>query len=166
MFAAMALMKNKTKIAINLTATKASNSFKFTSSLLIKESVQTPSPLKASVRITILIIERTNSIGVLKTLGADNNQIRAIFINYTLLIIIPGLIVGNLIGIGLLLIQKYFGIIKLNPKEYYISTVPVDLNLGYILALSLGILVVSAISLIVPSYLISRISPAKVVKYN
>ena len=116
--------------------------------------------------LLILIIERTNSIGVLKTLGADNNQIRAIFINYTLLIIIPGLIVGNLIGIGLLLIQKYFGIIKLNPKEYYISTVPVDLNLGYILALSLGILVVSAISLIVPSYLISRISPAKVVKYN
>ena len=116
--------------------------------------------------LLILIIERTNSIGVLKTLGADNNQIRAIFINYTLLIIIPGLIVGNLIGIGLLLIQKYFGIIKLNPKEYYISTVPVDLNLGYILALSFGILVVSAISLIVPSYLISRISPAKVVKYN
>ena len=116
--------------------------------------------------LLILIIERTNSIGVLKTLGANNNQIRAIFINYTLLIIIPGLIVGNLIGIGLLLIQKYFGIIKLNPKEYYISTVPVDLNLGYILALSLGILVVSAISLIVPSYLISRISPAKVVKYN
>ena len=116
--------------------------------------------------LLILIIERTNSIGVLKTLGANNNQIRAIFINYTLLIIIPGLIVGNLIGIGLLLIQKYFGIIKLNPREYYISTVPVDLNLGYILALSLGILVVSAISLIVPSYLISRISPAKVVKYN
>ena len=54
----MALMKNKTKIAINLTTTKASNSFKFTSSLLIKESVQTPSPLKASVRITILIIEK------------------------------------------------------------------------------------------------------------
>ena len=116
--------------------------------------------------LLILIIERTNSIGVLKTLGADNNQIRAIFINYTLLIIIPGLIVGNLIGIGLLFIQKYFGIIKLNPKEYYISTVPVDLNLGYILTLSLGILVVSALSLIVPSYLISRISPAKVVKYN
>ena len=116
--------------------------------------------------LLILIIERTNSIGVLKTLGADNNQVRAIFINYTLLIIIPGLIVGNLIGIGLLFIQKYFGIIKLNPKEYYISTVPVDLNLGYILTLSLGILVVSALSLIVPSYLISRISPAKVVKYN
>ena len=54
----MALMKNKIKITINLTATKASNSFKFTSSLLIKESVQTPSPLKASVRITILIIEK------------------------------------------------------------------------------------------------------------
>lgn len=116
--------------------------------------------------LLILIIERTNSIGVLKTMGANNNQIRAIFINYTLLIIIPGLLVGNGIGLGLLLIQKYFGIIKLNPQEYYVSVVPVDLNPIYIVGISLGILLVSAISLVLPSYLISKISPAKVVKYN
>ncbi len=116
--------------------------------------------------LLILIIERTNSIGVLKTLGANNQQIRAIFINYTLLIMVPGLIIGNVIGIGLLLIQKFFGIIKLNPENYYVSTVPVDLNPIYIMGISLGILLVSAVALILPSYLISKISPVKVIKYD
>ncbi len=116
--------------------------------------------------LLILIIERTNSIGMLKTLGATNGQIRTIFINYTLMIMVPGLIFGNLIGIGFLLIQKYFGLIKLNPENYYLSVVPVDLNLLYIFAISVGILIVSAVSLILPSYLISKISPVKVLKYN
>jgi lipoprotein-releasing system permease protein len=116
--------------------------------------------------LLILIIERTNSIGVLKTLGATNGQIRAVFINYTLLIMIPGLIIGNVIGLGLLLLQKFFGIIKLNPENYYVSTVPVDLNPIYILAISVGILIISAIALILPSYLISKISPVKVIKYD
>jgi len=114
----------------------------------------------------ILIIERTNSIGILKTMGATNGQIRAIFINYTLLIIVPGLVLGNLIGLGLLSLQKYFGIISLNPKEYYISTVPVEFNIIHILGVSAGILVISAISLILPSYIISRISPARTVRYD
>ena len=116
--------------------------------------------------LLILIIERTNSIGMLKTLGATNGQIRAIFINYTLLIMIPGLIIGNVIGLGLLLMQRFFGIIKLNPENYYVSVVPVDLNPIYILAISLGILLISAFALILPSYLISKISPVKAIKYN
>ena len=116
--------------------------------------------------LLILIIERTNSIGMLKTLGATNGQIRAVFINYTLLIMVPGLIFGNVIGIGLLLIQRFFGIVKLNPENYYVSTVPVDLNPIYIIAISVGILAVSALALILPSYLISKISPVKAIKYN
>ena len=116
--------------------------------------------------LLILIIERTNSIGMLKTLGATNGQIRAIFINYTLLIMIPGLIVGNVIGLGLLLIQRFFGIIKLNPENYYVSVVPVDLNPIYIIGISLGILLISAFALILPSYLISKISPVIAIKYN
>ncbi|MBP7172705.1 MAG: ABC transporter permease [Cloacibacterium sp.] len=116
--------------------------------------------------LLILIIERTNSIGLLKTLGANNAQIRAIFINYTLMIMVPGLVIGNLIGLGLLFIQKFFGVIKLNPENYYVSTVPVDLNPVYILVISLGILAISGISLILPSYLISKISPVKSIKYN
>lgn len=116
--------------------------------------------------LLILIIERTNSIGILKTLGANNRQIRAIFINYTLIIMIPGLIIGNIIGIGLLLIQKFWGIIKLNPENYYVSVVPVSLSPLYILLISIGILVISGFALIVPSYLISKISPVKTIKYN
>lgn len=116
--------------------------------------------------LLILIIERTNSIGMLKTLGATNGQIRAIFINYTLLIMVPGLFIGNIVGLELLLMQHFFGFIKLNPENYYVSTVPVDLNPVYILAISLGILLVSAFALILPSYLISKISPVKAIKYN
>ena len=116
--------------------------------------------------LLILIIERTNSIGLLKTFGASNAQIRSIFINYTLIIMIPGLLAGNVIGIGLLLIQKYTGIIKLDPENYFISTVPVDLNPLYIISISVGIFIVSGIAMILPSYLISRISPLKAIKYS
>lgn len=116
--------------------------------------------------LLILIIERTNSIGLLKTLGATNAQIRATFINYTLIIMVPGLLYGNAIGLGLLLIQKFFGIIKLNPENYYVSTVPVDLNPAMILSISAGILLISGLALIIPSYLISKISPVKSIKYS
>lgn len=116
--------------------------------------------------LLILIIERTNSIGLLKTFGASNAQIRSIFINYTLLIMVPGLLAGNVIGIGLLLIQKYTGFIKLDPENYFISTVPVDLNPVYIISVSVGIFIVSGIAMILPSYLISRISPLKAIKYS
>lgn len=116
--------------------------------------------------LLILIIERTNSIGLLKTLGASNGQIRTIFINYTLLIMVPGLLAGNVIGLGLLLLQKYFGILKLNPENYYVSEVPVDLNPLLIFSISAGILLVSAIALILPSYLISKITPVRAIKYS
>ncbi|RKT01483.1 ABC transporter permease [Chryseobacterium defluvii] len=116
--------------------------------------------------LLILIIERTNSIGLLKTLGASNSQIRATFINYTLIIMIPGLLYGNVIGLGLILLQKFFGIIKLNPENYYVSTVPVDLDPVAIISISAGILIISALALIIPSYLISKISPVKAIKYN
>lgn len=116
--------------------------------------------------LLILIIERTNSIGMLKTLGATNGQIRAIFINYTLFIMVPGIVLGNVIGLSLLLIQRFFGIVKLNPDNYNISEVPVELNPLYIIAISVGMLIVSAFVLIIPSYLISRISPVKAIKYQ
>ncbi len=116
--------------------------------------------------LLFLIIERTNSIGLLKTLGSSNGQIRRIFINYTLLIMIPGLIIGNVIGLLLLTLQKVFGIVTLNPEEYYISTVPVDLNPLIPLLISAGILLISAVALIVPSYLISKISPVKSLRYS
>jgi lipoprotein-releasing system permease protein len=71
---------------------------------------------------------------------------------------IPGLLYGNLIGIGLLLLQRFFGIIQLNPDNYYVSVVPVDLNPLYFLLISIGMLVIAALALIIPSYLISNIA--------
>lgn len=116
--------------------------------------------------LIILIIERTNSIGMLKTLGASNNQIRKIFINYTLIIMVPGLVIGNIIAIILLYIQKIFKIIKLNPDNYYVSSVPVYINFWHIGIISILAIVISGIVLLFPSYLISKISPIKALKFQ
>lgn len=116
--------------------------------------------------LLILILERTHSIGMLKTLGATNWRIRMIFIFYAVFIMIPGLIIGNLLGMGLLLAQKYFKIIKLPAENYYLSSAPVYLDAGYILILNICAVLISAVVLILPSYLISKITPSQAMKIN
>lgn len=116
--------------------------------------------------LLILILERTHSIGLLKTLGATNWKIRMIFINYAIFIMIPGLIIGNSVGLGLLLIQKYFKVIKLPAENYYLSTAPVYLNFTQILILNLCAILVSAIVLLLPSYLIAKITPNQAMKIS
>ncbi|MDH0659947.1 FtsX-like permease family protein [Empedobacter sp. GD03865] len=116
--------------------------------------------------LLILILERTHSIGILKAFGATNWRIRKLFINYALFIMLPGLIAGNAIGLGLLFIQKYFGIIKLPAENYYLSTAPVYLDVGTIVLLNAGALLVCAIVLLLPSYMISKITPAKAINFR
>ena len=116
--------------------------------------------------LLILILERTHSIGILKAFGATNWRIRKLFINYALFIMLPGLIAGNAIGLGLLFIQKYFGIIKLPAENYYLSTAPVYLDFGTIVLLNAGALLVCAIVLLLPSYMISKITPAKAINFR
>lgn len=116
--------------------------------------------------LLILILERTHSIGLLKTMGAANWRVRKIFIYYAVFIMIPGLIVGNVLGVGLLLIQKYFKIIKLPAENYYLSYAPVYLDIGYILILNICAIIISAVVLILPSYLISKITPNQAMKIN
>lgn len=116
--------------------------------------------------LLILILERTHSIGLLKTLGATNWRVRIIFIYYAVFIMIPGLVFGNLIGLSLLFIQKYFKIIKLPAENYYLSTAPVHLDLGQIIILNLCAIIISGIVLLLPSYLISRITPNQAMKVN
>ena len=113
-----------------------------------------------------LIIERTNSIGMLKTLGASNNQIRMVFIYYTLFIMLPGIFIGNVIALALLYAQKYFKVITLNPDNYYVSIVPVYINLPYILMISAASIIISGFALLLPSYMISKISPIKAIKFQ
>lgn len=116
--------------------------------------------------LMILILERTNMIGILKAVGTQNWSIRKVFLYQSAYLVAKGLFYGNIIGIGLCLLQHYFGIIKLDESSYYLSTVPINFNLLYILGLNLGTLLLTVLMLIIPSYLISRISPVKAIRFD
>lgn len=116
--------------------------------------------------LLILILERTQSIGLLKAFGATNWKVRTLFINYAIFIMFPGLVAGNVIGLGLLLIQKYFKIIKLPAENYYISVAPVYLDFGTIALLNAGAIIICAIVLLLPSYMISKITPSKAINFR
>lgn len=118
------------------------------------------------VALLVLILERTQMIGILKAIGANNWTIRKIFLYNASYLIFRGLLWGNLIGIGLLLVQKYFGVIKLNPENYYVTEAPVVINLFSILALNAGTVLVCLLVLIIPSYIITKISPVKAIRFD
>jgi len=118
------------------------------------------------VALLVLILERTQMIGILKSVGASNWQIRKIFLYNAFYLIIKGLFWGNLIGIGLVLIQKYFGVIQLNPENYYVNEAPVYLNWMYILMLNLGTVTICLLVLLIPSYIITKISPVKAIRFD
>jgi lipoprotein-releasing system permease protein len=116
--------------------------------------------------LLILILDRTNMIGALKALGANNKSIRQIFIFESGFLVFKGLFWGNLIGIGICFIQKYFGVFKLDPSTYYIDHVPVYINLWHILALNLGTICITLLMLILPSIIISKFSPSETIRYS
>lgn len=118
------------------------------------------------VALLVLILERTQMIGILKALGANNWSIRKIFLYNASYLILRGLFWGNLIGIAILLIQKYFGIVKLNPENYYVDQAPVYLNWGYILLLNGLTISVCFLVLLIPSYIITKISPVKAIRFD
>ena len=118
------------------------------------------------VALLVLILERTQMIGILKALGANNWSVRKMFLYNALYLILRGLLWGNGIGIGILLIQKYFGIIQLNPENYYVNQAPVYFDLGYIAALNLLTIAVCFLVLLIPSYIITKISPIKAIRYD
>ena len=116
--------------------------------------------------LLIIILERTTMIGVLKALGARNKNIRHTFLWFAVFMIGRGLIIGNILGIGLVFLQRLTGLVKLDADTYYVSTVPVELNLPIILLLNIATLIISVLVLIGPSYLISHIHPAKSMRYE
>ena len=118
------------------------------------------------VALLVLILERTQMIGILKALGANNWAVRKIFLYNAFYLIVRGLFWGNCIGIGLILIQQYFGVIKLNPENYYVNQAPVDLNWTYILFLNLGTVLTCLLVLLIPSYIITKISPIKAIRFE
>lgn len=116
--------------------------------------------------LMVLILERTKMIGILKSLGSSNWSIRKVFIYNAVYLIGVGLFWGNLIGIGLLLAQKYLKLFPLNPEVYYVTEAPVYLNLGYILMLNAGTFLLCLLMLLIPSYIITKISPVKAIRFD
>lgn len=116
--------------------------------------------------LLIIILERVTMIGVLKAMGAKNVMIRHTFLWFAVFIITRGLLIGNLIGIGLVLLQRYTGLVGLDPQTYYVTTVPVEINIPILLLLNVATLLISIVVLIAPSYLISHIHPAKSMRYE
>ncbi|MFN8257686.1 MAG: FtsX-like permease family protein [Bacteroidales bacterium] len=113
----------------------------------------------------VIILEKTNMIGILKALGTNNFSICKIFLYNAAFLISKGLFLGNLIGIGLGLIQSWFKIIKLDPSTYYIDSAPVNFKIWHILLLNLATLVITVLMLVVPSLIISKIKPAKAIRF-
>lgn len=116
--------------------------------------------------LLILILERTNMIGIFKALGATNGKIRRIFLWFSVFLIGRGMLIGNIIGIGLYLAQRYGGFISLDPANYYVDKVPVELHVWVLLLLNIGTLVVSVFMLWGPSYLISKIAPSRAIYFE
>lgn len=116
--------------------------------------------------LLVLILERTQMIGILKALGSQNKSIRKIFLYNATFIILKGLFWGNLIGILLLAIQKYTGIITLNPNTYYVNKVPIYISFNYIILLNIGTLFLCLLMLLIPSIIVTKISPVKSIKFE
>ena len=116
--------------------------------------------------LLIIILERTQMIGILKALGARNKTIRHTFLWFAAFIIGRGLLFGNIIGLGIVMLQKYTGLVKLDPQTYYVSEAPMEINWLFILLLNLATLIICVFVLIAPSYLVSRIHPARSMRYE
>lgn len=116
--------------------------------------------------LLILILERTNMIGILKALGSTNASIQKVFLYNAAYLIGKGLLWGNFIGLGLALIQKQYGLFKLDEATYYVAVIPIDLNLLYIVLLNIGTLICCLLMLIVPSFIVSKITPVKAIRFS
>jgi lipoprotein-releasing system permease protein len=116
--------------------------------------------------LLIIILERTQMIGLLKALGARNRTIRHTFLWFAAFIIGRGLLWGNIMGIGIVLLQKYTGIVTLDPQTYYVSEAPMLISIPLILLLNIATLLISVFVLIAPSFLVSHISPANSMRYE
>ncbi|MBO5885493.1 MAG: ABC transporter permease, partial [Bacteroidaceae bacterium] len=116
--------------------------------------------------LLIIILERTNFIGVMKAMGADNDRIRHIFLFFAAMIIGRGLLWGNVLAAALILCQELFHPVTLDPQSYYVETVPLYVHMGYVLLIDIFTMVVSVMALVVPSYLISNIHPARSIRFE
>jgi lipoprotein-releasing system permease protein len=116
--------------------------------------------------LLIIIIERTSTIGLLKAMGASNKFIREVFLRRSLRILLIGMLIGNVIGLGFCLLQKYTGLIKLDAATYYLSSVPIELHITTVILINLGTLLLWVLMLLIPTSVINRISPTKSIRFE
>ena len=116
--------------------------------------------------LLIIVLERTSTIGVLKSMGANNAFIRKIFLLRSCRILLLGMLAGNVFGIGLCLIQKYTDVIKLSPESYYLSSVPIELNVSFILLLNVGTFLLWVMMMLIPTMVINNINPSKSIRFE
>ena len=116
--------------------------------------------------LLILILERTNMIGILRSLGASTWSLRKIFLFHASYIILFGLLLGNVLGIGFSILQKHYGFIKLDEASYYLSQAPIYFDWGAWALINIGTLVITFVSLLIPSYLVSKIDPVKAIMFR
>ncbi|MAQ76277.1 MAG: transmembrane permease [Aquimarina sp.] len=116
--------------------------------------------------LLVLILERVPMIGILKALGTSDWSIRKVFLYNAAYLILVGLLLGNILGIGLLYVQEYYGVITLNPDTYYVDKAPVYISVGYIFLLNLGTMLLCVLMLLIPSFIISKISPVKAIRFQ
>ncbi|MCE4565422.1 ABC transporter permease [Maribellus sp. CM-23] len=116
--------------------------------------------------LLVLILERASMIGVLKAMGSANWSIRKVFIYLSVFLTSRGMLWGNVIGISIVLLQGIFHIIKLDPAAYYVDYVPMNFSVLHLVLLNLGTITITSLILIIPSWLISRISPDKTIRFD
>lgn len=116
--------------------------------------------------LLILILERTRMIGLLKALGANNQTVMRIFLYQSFILILKGLIWGNIIGVSLCYLQYHFHFIPLDQSSYFVNSVPINFNLFYIFLLNIGTTILTLIMLMLPSLIISKISPESTLRYS
>lgn len=124
------------------------------------------SVINMAVALLVLILERTQMIGILKALGATNWTIRKIFLHNAFYIIIRGLLYGNIAALTLLLIQKYFGVIQLDPSSYYVRVAPVEINIVHFIVINISSILFCVLIMYIPSHIITKISPVKAIRFS
>ena len=122
--------------------------------------------INMATALLILIVERISIIGMLKALGATNWSVRRIFLYSAVQLIVRGLMLGNVLALGFAFLQKHFSLISLDPTTYYMDTVPINLNLTHILTLNVGTAVICYLILIIPSIIITKITPIKAIRFE
>jgi lipoprotein-releasing system permease protein len=116
--------------------------------------------------LLILILERTQMVGTLKALGGSNWLIRKIFLYHASYILLIGLLIGNVLGLGIAFLQKFTGLIKLDEKNYYLDVAPIHVDWATVFGINIGAFLICILTLVIPSYLVSKLTPVKALKFD